>query len=1105
MRRPRIRTRGALSVLVVLAVVLGSVGLLGALVPVHLAPPSSGSAVPAATVHTAASPVTHGDLVVAAGETYTILPTLGGTTYYQGGNITVDAGGTLIVQDVTLSFVQYVADSGTAVQRLSHIYHFSDAGTVAFTNATLTTDVQVVNSYAKLNLTVTGSLSAWNSVFAFPGWIDVAGSGAVATLNSSTITWNPNVAGLFEPSAIQGDTLWAPTVLVTGGAKLSLFGSQVLNTYADNMLAYGTPRPTPLIATGGSLPAAGKINATVQGPSDSANLTLDWAYPAAGAESGYAEFTYNNSNALDAVGAVVVWYAGTSYALGSVTFLNNTLGGTAKVPFSGGLLAAISAAGMLNYLNYTGDFGVGPARIAVQVTSTSGPGIVVSQLAFQMNTTGPTYDLLVTGAGSELSAVDTAFDINWNPPAASPYSQSPPYPWSSNKLDFTNGAVGYLANVSTLNGLPGVFSSSAVLPDPSSQVYFYRWAEFNLTGRAGILAVEGAQVSTYYAYNTNQSNNQTANSLNDLAVTDPAIWGYVQYWDAQRGITTYAQSNAAGQAFVLVAAGNLTGPTLPDGIFLGSYHIGITVSANAIGSRWFNWSVSPYPVGVASGTSNYQGPDVGPPQSFANYYGAMSFTTTVTANGTLAANASLRIGQGLGIWITASDLGTAAVRQVGATLYYNASGIGTPLAVFSNPAVLLTTPNATTQFNVTWTVTDAVTGLNGTFTHPFLVVFEWNNGNVTRGGGTISSVVRVTIEPSQIRIVSATTNAPSTLDLTQSYSTSGVLQYNGTHPALIQIYAIPTGGSSSSVEIGYGYAVSGVPFTVDWTSPLSGAGLSAGTTYTIEVTATYNGKSAPVATLTGTFTVPSPSVTAQSFLTQVFFGLPLWAWLAVAAAIVLGLVGFLLIARRQAAGKLVECGECGNLIPEEATVCPKCGAEFEADLIRCSRCAATIPADSKYCPECAAQLLGKPGEGGEEAERQGYSDFTEKYRAEAKRELGENYSEGAFWDWWKRQPTYTAFGQWKLQQGQGTPRTGMTAPPASGSEPAGSSAPTPRGGAKAPPPYSEPATAAAPPGSAGARGAAGAPGGGPLKPCPNCGKEIPPEYLVCPFCGAVTQ
>jgi len=30
-------------------------------------------------------------------------------------------------------------------------------------------------------------------------------------------------------------------------------------------------------------------------------------------------------------------------------------------------------------------------------------------------------------------------------------------------------------------------------------------------------------------------------------------------------------------------------------------------------------------------------------------------------------------------------------------------------------------------------------------------------------------------------------------------------------------------------------------------------------------------------------------------------------------------------------------------------------------------------------------------------------------------------------------------------------------------------------------------------------------GGAGLKACPSCGKEIPAEYLVCPFCNAVTQ
>ena len=188
----------------------------------------------------------------------------------------------------------------------------------------------------------------------------------------------------------------------------------------------------------------------------------------------------------------------------------------------------------------------------------------------------------------------------------------------------------------------------------------------------------------------------------------------------------------------------------------------------------------------------------------------------------------------------------------------------------------------------------------------------------------------------------------------------------------------------------------------------------------------------------------------------------------------------------------------------DATVCPKCGAEFESELVRCSRCSSTIPANSEFCPECGAQLLGAPGAAASDPERQAYADFTEKFRAEAKRELGDNYTESAFWDWWKRQPTYVPFSQWKVAQNKGAPRAGMSQPPLGsestmpaapykeGAGPSGATAPAAGAGAG----YTSPPPAAAAPAAAAS---------GSLKPCPNCGKEIPPEYLVCPFCGAVTQ
>jgi RNA polymerase subunit RPABC4/transcription elongation factor Spt4 len=987
------RTRLAWVSLVALLVLAGSAGLLAVAFPASETPLSPTHAAAPTHLAPAQIPPTHGDLVVGPGQNYTIQPTLGGHVYYQGGNITVEPGGTLFVTNVTLSFVQYVADTGTAQERLRHIYHFLDEGKVEFYNATLTTDVQLINAYAKLNVTVTGTLTALLSSFQFPGWLFVNGSSADVTFNASTIESNPNVLGLSEPATLLYDTAYAPAITVIGGAKFNLFGSAVENLYSDNLLVNGYPRPTPLLLNGPiPLPSTGATG-VLAGASDSVSLAIDWSYPAAIALGGSVSVAYHDANpsgskgqSNDTTATLTVNYGGTPYALGTVTFKNNSAAGSMVVPFTPQLTSAITTSGLLQYLNYTGAFDTA-AQISLAFSSVNGPTgtvgnptINLTELSFQLNTSGPDFGVLVSD--SEMTAVNTDLGLNWNEVGGGIYSQLPPYPWFSNKLNFTDGAVGYLANVTTPTNLTGVFGSSAILPDATSQVNFYRWAEFHIVG-GNNLPLEGAQLSMYYAYDNNQANNQTATALNDIATANPAMWGYLKFWDKEHDTSSWGVSNATGIASILVASGNLTYGTLPDGIFLGGYHVGISVPGNVPPAHWFTWSVVPYPTGVALGTEHWGQPDVGPNQTFAGY-------------------------------------------------------------VFS------------------------------------------------------------------IRVTSASPPSSGTLDLGQQYYTTGTVAYNGTSTAQVYVYAQPTsGGSQSQVLVGLGQATANTPFSVQWYSLTSL--LSSGTSYTLYVSASANGVTSSEYQIPGTFSVPAASPTTTNFFEQKLLGLPLWIWLAIAAAIVVGLAVFLMFARRQAAGKLVECGECGNLIPEEASVCPKCGAEFESDLIRCSRCASTIPADSKFCPECAAQLLGKPGEAGEEAERQGFADFTEKYRAEAKRELGENYSEGSFWDWWKRQPTYTSFSQWKLQQGQGTPRAGMTAPPAAAPTAAETMGPqSPKGGggmgAGSGRSMADPGAGTSAPMPASAPPPAGvAPAGGSLKACPNCTKEIPPEYLVCPFCGAVTQ
>lgn len=1209
--------------LIVLLVVVGGLSVLPS-VPRTAPSPATSLATPAVL------PPTHGDLVVGPGQTFVIQPTPGTHTYYQGGNITVDAGGTLIVRNVTLSFVQFVSDSGTPMQRLSHIYRFVDLGKVNLYNSTVTTDVQVINAWAKLNLTVEGAMTAWNSTFAFPGWITVEGTSGDLTLNASAITANPAVAGLSEPTAILGDTSFAASLAVTGGAQLNAFASTINDTYAnsDNLLSDSPAQPLPL-NTGPALFTSGDYDFTQLLTSNtSASLTQDWLYPLANFTSGYVYVTWVNANNTNGQATLEVVYDGVAYPLTTLTFAANSAG-TFSVPLPADLLQAVTNDGVLNYLNWTGDFGVGPSRIAIDFLTYTGPGVGLIN-AYLSLFPSPQYNIAVSGTGSTLNSADSSFGLNWNAVPASSTSQLAPLPWNSNKLILTNGAKAYLANATISSPIPGVFSTSAVIVDNTSEAYFYRWAQFNLTGRGGYLPIANAHVDAYYAYTTSESDNQTANALNDLATANPQIWGYVQFWDAEHGIPSYGTSDIAGIALLLLASTNITLGTLPDGYFLGGYHIGIYVPAPGVGNRWFNWTVSPYPTGVAQPPNEHAGPDYAPAQRFSTYFGLAGIASvTVSANG--VTSTTLNLGQTLGVKVVVEDLGTVPISQVSGALYYNDSGLPSALlATYNVTDLQLTLPGQETNFTLDWKATENVTHLNAVFAHNFSLVVDWNYNTVLRGGGNLSRNVSVTFLETLVTVASATLLAngapnatvelgqtlgvqlvvddvgnatisslyallyynstkvlasfsdeslhlstpgqattfdltwkatenvtglqgwfqhnisfelswnnisrnlwlgsgnldqnvsvrfapsqiafrsfqppPSTLDLGTTYYSIGNVAYNGSHPASIVLIATPVGGGVPVIIAG----TSTLPgnFSMPWSS-LSGV-LTAGTTYTLTARATYNSRSTNY-TLPGTYAVPPAPSSATSFLNQKFLGLPLWVWLAIAAAAVVAIVLFLFFARRQAAGKLVECGECGNLIPEDATVCPKCGAEFESDLIRCSRCASTIPADSKFCPECAAQLLGTPGEAAADPEKQAYADFTEKYRAEAKRELGDNYSEGAFWDWWKRQPSYTPFSQWSLQQGQGTARAGMTAPPArtETTPEADAGRMPPKGGAAAAAEAPRAAPSAAPPPPSSGAGTATVPppaaGGANLKACPNCGKEIPSEYLVCPFCNAVTQ
>jgi RNA polymerase subunit RPABC4/transcription elongation factor Spt4 len=91
----------------------------------------------------------------------------------------------------------------------------------------------------------------------------------------------------------------------------------------------------------------------------------------------------------------------------------------------------------------------------------------------------------------------------------------------------------------------------------------------------------------------------------------------------------------------------------------------------------------------------------------------------------------------------------------------------------------------------------------------------------------------------------------------------------------------------------------------------------------------------------------------------------LWVVVAVviAVAIIGGTLGYWAFSSK---GRMVECGECGTLVPDNATECPKCGIEFEVEVAKCSECESWIRSDADTCPYCGTPFRDLEGVEGAE-------------------------------------------------------------------------------------------------------------------------------------------
>ncbi len=934
MRGPNTRTRALLVTGALLALLV--VGSLGLLAESPAGRPASAPGAPLA-VHTAAHPVPaatlHGDLVVtAANSPYVISPaTSESSVYIQEGNITVQSGGTLVVSNEAVAFLQFISNTGPLPGRVSHIFTFDVQGKAIFDNSTLTTDASLLNAYQKLTVNVSGggALTLQNSTFEFPGWLSVYGAGSRLTANQSTIRGTASAPLLVENLSIAGDSEWAPILSVGGGASAVFDNSSILNTFKDNSTRAGSPGPVPLTAVG-SISSAGGF--TVLGfpyPTDAENVTRALSYPSF--LGGTLDLYYNTNTTQTSVGSSLN-ILGTSYPVGPIQFVSTETHVAVAVPPAA--LTAINAVGPMGWLESTGAFDDPPSTGWTLGATNAAPLVNFSLMALSL-TPAVQYNITVSGAGTTLTAVDTVLDLNWNLTPAGPYpvGTGAPAPWGSNKLILTDGASAFLANISVTHAKTAVFwNDSAILPDASSTAYLYRWAEIPVEAAGGVPVID-AQLTAFYSYDSSQSNNATATSLNDLSSTSPALAAYVVWWDAQHGISTYGATDAAGDGFLLLADTVLQQATLPDGSFLGGYHVAVRLAGltGAEGVQWGYAGLTAFPNGLTPAT-----PDMGLPVTYSNYVPSAAIgSINVLVDGAPAPNVTINIGAPLTIEATIDSTGTAPVQSIITQLFYENNT--TALAVGAPISDLL--PGSSAPQNYTWVVNQSTIGLHGTFIGTFTLVATWNGGGGPTGGSA-SEAFHVGLGPSSI---SLTFTSPSgTLQIGTEYLGAGNVQFNGSGDALINVTVVSPAGVH--YQLGTAADAAG-PVQV---AIVPTASMTPGV-YEVIATAEFNGATATVTQLNA-FTIPSTSSPATNPLDQKYGPFTLLEWIIIAIAAVAAVLIGLFLLRRSARGKLVECGECGAPIPESATVCPKCGAEFETEIVRCSRCGSTIPADLRGLP-----------------------------------------------------------------------------------------------------------------------------------------------------------
>ena len=591
------------------------------------------------------------------------------------------------------------------------------------------------------------------------------------------------------------------------------------------------------------------------------------------------------------------------------------------------------------------------------------------------NTTGGSGGNVALTASSSLYAYDTYIGVDFAESAVQGLH---------NELQVDGTSNAYLYDVTIDRTQDPVLMSAwqpAYRPAPGGNVFLLRWL------RATIVDSTGFPVSGATIWSTLSPSGTTAQYPDNGLSATPSARTLAYLGKAASGANAWNHTDSNGIAVIPLYTDHITDATLPNAESFGNYQLATTFAATT-GPGGVDFD--PYPAINANNNTKLvtvslpiqvrTGPDltVQPGSATMNVLQNQPFTAY-----------ALISNQGQ---TTASGVSIAAYLDGNrATEFARVNGL-----------TVVTSLNQTLN----------VAGISAVGAHTLMLVVDPDN-TINEGGTAQESNnfanITLNVQPPPAGFTALLTpSAGQSVVSGSALSVTGYVRDSGSQGI---------GGVVLNIELRSGATVLATNSTMSDSN-----GLFVGTITVPQ--STQDGSYTIVATPATTLIQPdSRAISVQrssSFLFQQvpILGIQWWLFLVILAAAAAVAIGVSLYWKVYGLGKMVECGECGAFIPEDATTCPKCGVEFERDMAKCSNCQAWIPVDVKQCPECGVEFATGQLEMADYKEkmRLQYDEVIARFKQEASRQLGRSLSETEFQEWWRKQPTFLTFEDWLREE-----------------------------------------------------------------------------------------